>query len=121
MDFETLREYCLSFPEVTECFPFDESTLVFKVSGKMFLYTDLEDGEHWFNVKCDPEKAIELREKYSFVIPGFHANKKYWNTVRMDGVRDDLLQEWIFHSYTEVIKKLPKSKREELEKSLNEI
>ena len=72
MDIESLREYCLSFPQTTECFPFDETTLVFKVAGKMFLYTDISNStETWANVKCDPELAIELREKYPTVLPGY--------------------------------------------------
>lgn len=70
MDIESIREYCLSFPLVTECFPFDEYVLVFKVEGKMFLYTDLSNPEPAFNVKCDPEFALELREKYNEVRPG---------------------------------------------------
>lgn len=99
MDIESLRIYCLSLPEVTESFPFDESTLVFKVNDKMFLLTDLID-QFAMTVKCDPEKAIEIREQYSSVIPGYHMNKKYWNTVLIDGsVSDNILIEWVNDSY----------------------
>jgi len=99
MDIESLREYCLSLPDVTEGFPFDETTLVFKVKGKMFLLTDLE-GPLTMNVKCEPEKAVELREQYSCVKPGYHMNKKHWNTVEIDGsVTDKVLKEWIDESY----------------------
>lgn len=105
MDIESLREYCLSLPDVTEGFPFDQTTLVFKVNGKMFLLTDLE-GPLSMNVKCDPEKAAELREQYTCVRPGYHMHKKYWNTVDIDGtVSDKILIEWINHSYELVSKK----------------
>lgn len=109
MDIESLREYCLSLPDVSEGFPFDETTLVFKVKGKMFLLTDLE-GPLTMNVKCDPEKAVELREVYSCVIPGWHMNKKHWNTVQIDGsVSDNLLIEWINDSYNLVAGKKKRS------------
>lgn len=109
MDIESLREYCLSLPDVSEGFPFDETTLVFKVKGKMFLLTDLE-GPLTMNVKCDPEKAVELREEYSCVIPGWHMNKKHWNTVQIDGsVSDNLLIEWINDSYNLVAGKKKRS------------
>jgi predicted DNA-binding protein (MmcQ/YjbR family) len=109
MDIEQIREYCLSLPEVTESFPFDETTLVFKVRGKMFLLTDLE-GQFSINVKCDPEKAIELREQYPCVIPGYHMNKQNWNTVVIDGtITDQVLIEWVNDSYSLVIK--PKTKK----------
>lgn len=114
MNIESLREYCLSKKEVSESFPFDESTLVFKVFDKMFVLTDVE-GDLSINLKCDPEKAIELREKYPAVQPGYHMNKKYWITVMIDGsVSDLLLREWIDHSYDEVVKKIPKIKQDQL-------
>ena len=114
MNIEAFREYCLDKKGVTEEFPFDESTLVFKVLGKMFALTDLK-GEFSINLKCDPEKAIELREKYSAVQPGYHMSKKHWNTVRDDGsVTDELLCNWIDDSYNLVVDKLPKSKKAEL-------
>jgi predicted DNA-binding protein (MmcQ/YjbR family) len=114
MNIETLREYCLSKKGATECFPFNEVTLVFKVCDKMFALTNLEN-ELTINLKCDPEKAIELREKYDFVIPGYHMNKKLWNTIIINQMLPDkLLYEWIDHSYTEVINKLPKNTYKQL-------
>jgi predicted DNA-binding protein (MmcQ/YjbR family) len=109
MNIEELRTYCLQKPLTTECFPFDESTLVFKVGGKMFLLTDLNNAMS-VNVKCDPEMAIELREKYSSVLPGYHMNKQHWNTVIIDGtVPDKIIYQWIDVSYDLVFKSLPKS------------
>ncbi len=114
MNIEELREYCLLKKGVTESFPFDETTLVFKVSGKMFLLTDLEDGFS-INVKCDPELAVELRERYPVVIPGYHMNKTSWNTIFIDGsIADNQLYEWIDHSYDEVVKKMTKKQRDSL-------
>ncbi len=108
MNFESLRDYCLSKKSVTESFPFNESVLVFKVENKMFLLTDLED-EFKISVKCDPDLAIELREKYSFVKEGYHLNKRFWNTIYIeDETSDSFLIEWIDHSYNEVVKTLPK-------------
>ncbi len=108
------REFCLSFPGAEESFPFDEETLVFKVKGKMFSATDVDSFE-LINVKCDPVKAIKLREKYPFVIPGYHMNKKHWNSIKMDHpVPDGLLKEWISNSYQLVVAKLPKKTQEEL-------
>lgn len=105
MDIETLREYCLSKKGVTESFPFDDVTLVFKVNGKMFALVNL-DGDLSVNIKCDPEKAIELREHYPSVLPGYHMDKKHWNTVMIDGtVSDQLLKEWITDSYYLIVKK----------------
>lgn len=100
MDIETLREYCLSKPGAEEGFPFGDDTLVFKVKGKIFLLVGLSGSPLQFNVKCDPDKALELRENYSSVIPGYHMNKKHWNTVIVDGsVNDKLLKSWIDDSY----------------------
>lgn len=116
MNIEELRIYCLSIKGAEECFPFDETTLVFKVMGKMFGYVGLEAGNGDFSIslKCDPERAIELRERYSGVIPGYHSNKKYWNTVYIESdVPDNVLKELITHSVDEVIKKLPKKQQEE--------
>ena len=114
MNIEELRTYCLSKKAVTEGFPFDEETLVFKVLDKMFLLTNI-NGELRMNVKCDPEKAIELRESYPSVLPGYHMNKKYWNTVVIDGsVSNELLKEWIDESYDLVVEKMPKKKQNEL-------
>ncbi len=108
MNIEELREYCLSKKGATECFPFDEVTLVFKIGEKMFALTNL-DGDLSINLKCDPEKAIELREKYPTVKPGYHMNKKLWNTVEMDDtVKDSLIKEWIDDSYQLVFDSLTK-------------
>lgn len=116
MNLEEVREYCLSIKGASECFPFDETVLVFKVMDKMFAYTFLGASANDFriNLKCDPEKAIELRERFTGIIPGYHANKKYWNTVYIDSdVPDKLLKELINHSVEEVIKKLSKAKQRE--------
>ncbi len=100
MNIETLRNYCLSKPAVEETLPFGPDTLVYKVNGKIFLLTGLDEESLRFNVKCDPDKAIELREEYPCVQPGYHMNKKHWNTVLVDGsVPNALVKEWIDHSY----------------------
>lgn len=114
MNIEDLRLYCLSKKGVSEEFPFDETTLVYKVMDKMFALTDLE-GEFSMNLKCDPDKAIELREKYTAVKPGYHMNKKHWNTVYVDAsVSYELLISWIDDSYKLVVDKLTKAKKVEL-------
>jgi len=123
MNIEEIREYCLSIKGAEECFPFDETTMVFKVMGKMFAYMGLERRDDGFmiNLKCDPEKAIELRERYEAVIPGYHSNKKYWNSVYFErGVPDEEVKEWIHHSVDEVIKKLPKKSQQEYAEMKNE-
>jgi predicted DNA-binding protein (MmcQ/YjbR family) len=114
MNIEELRDYCLQKPGSTESFPFGEDTLVFKVREKIFLLTGLSDGNR-FNAKCDPERAIELRERYDEVQPGYHMNKKHWNTVYMDGgLTTKQLHEIIDHSYTLVLDRLPKKIRDEI-------
>ena len=111
MDIETYREYCLTKKGVTEEFPFDKQILVYKVMSKIFTATDV-DLFASVNVKCDPEKAIELREKHPGVIPGYHMNKQHWNTLLMDGyLPDRLIKEWIDDSYNLVVKKLTKKER----------
>jgi len=116
MNIETLREYCLSKKGATESFPFDEETLVFKVMGKMFALVSLEDNFS-INLKCHPEKAIELREHYPSVLPGYHMDKKHWNTVMIDGgIQDDQIFEWIDDSYRLVILKLTAREKEKLSK-----
>ena len=85
MNVETLQEYCLNKPGAEETLPFGPDTLVYKVNGKAFLLTGLDSETLQFNVKCDPDKAIELREEYACVLPGYHMNKKHWNTIVMDG------------------------------------
>jgi predicted DNA-binding protein (MmcQ/YjbR family) len=116
MNIEEIRLFCLSLKGTTEDLPFDESTLVFKVRNKIFVLTSL-DKPFSLNLKCDPEKAIELRERYEAVQPGFHMNKKHWNTVNLDGsVSDTLIMEWILHSYNLVVKGLSGKERLALEK-----
>jgi predicted DNA-binding protein (MmcQ/YjbR family) len=111
MNIEEFREYCMLKPWVTEEFPFDEVTLVFKLAGKVFVLTNL-DGDWSLNLKCDPERAIELREQYPAIQPGYHMNKVHWNTVMMDGsLSQKLILELIDHSYQLVVAKLPKSKK----------
>jgi predicted DNA-binding protein (MmcQ/YjbR family) len=115
MNIETLREYCLSKKAVTESFPFGENTLVFKVKDKIFLLVSLSSNPLQFNAKCEPEKAIELREQYDAVQPGYHMNKKHWNTVIIDGsIPAALIKEMIDDSYNLIVQSLPKKTREEL-------
>lgn len=111
MNVEKAREYCLSKKGVTECFPFDDVSLVMKVMDKMFALIDLE-GTDSISLKCDPEYAIELRERYSAVNGAYHFNKKYWNSVCFDQDADDrLIEHLIDHSYEEVLKKFTKKLR----------
>jgi len=111
MNIEELTEYCLSKPDATEDFPFDETTLVFKVMGKMFALTNLE-GNWSLSLKCDPERAVELREQYPAIQAAYHMNKTHWNTVMLDGsLSQQLILEMIDHSYQLVVDKLPKSKK----------
>jgi predicted DNA-binding protein (MmcQ/YjbR family) len=112
MNIETLRDYCLSKPGVEETLPFGPDTLVYKVSGKAFLLTGLDSETLQFNVKCDPVKATELREEFACVLPGYHMNKKHWNTIVVDGtVSSNQLKEWIDDSYELVTSKLPAKKK----------
>lgn len=112
MNIEDIRDYCLSLSNVTECMPFDDKTLVFKVMGKIFCVASLE-GDLEIALKCNPEIAIELRERYWAVRPGYHFNKRYWNTVSVNGIVDNqLIKDWIDVSYQEVIKKLPKKEQQ---------
>jgi len=111
MNIETLQQYCLSKPGVEETLPFGPDTLVYKVNGKVFLLTGLDSEDFRFNVKCDPDKALELREEFPCVLPGFHMNKKHWNTIVVDGsASSQQLKEWIDHSYDLVTAK-PKSQK----------
>ncbi|MEM6361843.1 MAG: MmcQ/YjbR family DNA-binding protein [Bacteroidota bacterium] len=117
MDIESFREYCMAKPGVTEGFPFDNQTLVFKVMGKMFALCDV-DLFTFINLKCDPERAIELREQYEGIKPGYHMNKALWNSVYMDGtVPDNLTLELTDHSYKLVAASLSKKLKEELANS----
>ena len=114
MNIEELRDYCLGLKGVTESFPFDETTLVFKVAGKMFCLTDLEDS-FGVNLKNDPVKNIELREEFPAIKPGYHMNKKHWNTVEIDGsVPNEMLKNLINESYDLVVQSLTKKKQQEL-------
>lgn len=114
MNIEQLRDYCLSLKDVSEEFPFGNETLVYKVKGKIFLLCGLDNAPLQFNVKCDPDRALELREEYPAIIPGYHMNKKHWNTVLVDGsLSYTLIKELINHSYELVYKSLPKKLREE--------
>jgi predicted DNA-binding protein (MmcQ/YjbR family) len=113
MDIESLREYCLSKAGAEETLPFGPTTLVFKVGGKAFLLVGLDREQLQFNVKCDPEKAEELRETFNCVLPGYHMNKKHWNTIVVDGsVSNRQLKEWIDDSY-ELVKKGPPRKKKD--------
>lgn len=113
MNVESIREYCLSKKGVTESFPFDDVSLVMKVMNKMFALIDLEEAVS-IALKCDPERAIELREYYSGIEGAYHFNKKYWNRVYLNrDVDDQLIKTLIDHSYEEVIKKFTKKQRAE--------
>jgi predicted DNA-binding protein (MmcQ/YjbR family) len=105
MDIVSLREYCISKKDVTESFPFGDDTLVFKTGGKIFALVNLE-GDPAINLKCEPAFALELRERYSSVLPGYHMNKIHWNTIVLDGtIIDSEILKWIDHSYDSVSKK----------------
>lgn len=115
MNSETFRDYCLTKPGVTESFPFGPETLVFKVGGKIFAITNLENQPLTVALKCEPEKAVQLRETFEAVQPGYHLNKKHWNTVTADNsVPDRSLREWIDDSYSLVYASLSKAVRAEL-------
>jgi predicted DNA-binding protein (MmcQ/YjbR family) len=117
MDLEQFREHCLNKAHVTEGTPFGETVLVFKVGGKMFALASLDEVPTTANLKCDPDRALELRDRYEQVRPGYHMNKKHWNTVELGrGIPDAELREMIDHSYELVVKSLPKAKRAKLRK-----
>lgn len=119
MNTESLHEYCMSLKGAESCFPFDDVSLVLKVEGKMFALIPLDEPELQITLKCDPEKAIELREHYDCVTGAFHFNKKYWNSIYLNrGMSDDEVKSWIRHSIDEVMKKLPKKVRDEYYKDL---
>lgn len=115
MDIETLREYCLKKLGTTEELPFDEHNLVFKVMGKIFCILPLNSPESQCNLKCDPQRAIELRDEHHEIIPGFHMNKKHWNTIKLEGrLSNALITALVDHSYDLVVAKLPRKLKEEL-------
>ena len=111
MNIEEFRDYCLAKPGTTDETPFGPETLVLKVGGKLFALTDIDTFAS-LNLKCDPERAAELREQYDYVLPGFHMNKKHWNTVQIGtGATDFQLRQWIDDSYNLVVNSLPKAAR----------
>ena len=115
MNLEELRNYCISKNGVEETLPFGPDTLVYKVMGKVFLLTGIEYNPIQFNIKCDPEKAIELREQFSCVIPAYHMNKKHWITVISDGsLSNKLIEELINDSYNLVVNGLTRKEKDEL-------
>lgn len=118
MEMDILYNYCKLLPFSEETFPFDNETLVFKVFGKMFALLDLS-GKNTINLKCDPQYAEELREQYSSIIPGYHMNKKHWNTINYNNVeiKDDLIKHLVIHSYKLVVAALPKKQKELCAKS----
>jgi len=116
MNIDLIRQHCLKKKGVTESFPFDDETLVFKVMGKMFALTSLTPPLS-INLKCDPERGVELREEYAEIKPGYHMNKTHWNTVDLNGtLRTNFVKELIDHSYELVVNSLPKKVKVELEK-----
>jgi len=115
MNVEEYREYCISKKGVTESFPFDEVTLVFKVMGKMFALCGLDHVPLRINLKCNPDKAIELREEHDGIIEGWHMSKKHWNTVYLDKIPKNLTLELIDHSYDLVVSKLTKKMKAALD------
>lgn len=115
MNIEDLRTYCLSKKGSSESFPFDNDTLVFKVLDKAFALCGITSDPLSINLKCDPEYAIELREKYPNVYPGYHMNKKHWNTIDLDGsVQDRTIRQWIDNSYNLVVNNLTSKQKKEL-------
>ena len=115
MNIETLRDFCLAKKGVEEGLPFGPETLVFKVGGKLFLLASLDSVPLQFNVKCDPEQAISLREQYACVQPGYHMNKQHWNTVIVNGTASEkFLRQWIDDSYALVLNSLPKKIKEQI-------
>lgn len=114
MNIEEYRDFCLALPGVTEGFPFGPETLVFKVMDKMFALTNIENYD-FVNLKCDPVRAITLREEYNGISPGWHMNKVHWNSVKTSAdVEDELFTELIRHSYDLIVESLPKKTKEEL-------
>ncbi|NWK56703.1 MmcQ/YjbR family DNA-binding protein [Verrucomicrobiaceae bacterium N1E253] len=116
MDLPELIDHCLALKGVEETTPFGPDVLVYKVMGKMFALTSPDGFPSRVNLKCDPERAVELRDEYASILPGYHMNKRHWNTVVLDGgVPDPLMRELIEHSYQLVVKGLTKKRRDELE------
>ena len=117
MNIEQLRECCLSLKGTTESMPFDDSTLVIKVQNKMFALIPLNTSEQSISLKCEPERAIILREEFSYILPAWHFNKKHWNMIMMNpNLSESFMNEMIKDSYNLVVAGLPKKLREELER-----
>jgi predicted DNA-binding protein (MmcQ/YjbR family) len=115
MDLESFRQYCLAKSGASESTPFGEDVLVFKVAGKMFALAPLDEVPSTVNLKCNPDLALELRDRYEQIRPGYHMNKKHWNTVELDsGIPDGELRNMIDHSYEQVVEGLPKAQRAKL-------
>jgi predicted DNA-binding protein (MmcQ/YjbR family) len=115
MDVGLFREYCLKKPHATEGMPFGEDVVVFKVAGKMFALVALDEVPATANLKCDPDLALDLRDRFEYVRPGYHMNKKHWNTVEIDsGISDAEVKKMIDHSYELVLQSLPKTVRANL-------
>ncbi len=116
MNIEDYRKFCLTLKGSEESMPFDDKALVFSVGTKMFSFTNSIETFDLINVKCEPEQAIELRERFNSVIPGYYMNKKYWNSIKMDhSISDEQIEEWIVNSYKIVVSKLTKKKKKELD------
>lgn len=115
MTIEAIREYCLSKSHTTEDMPFDQSVLALRVAGKIFLLTNIDEDPLRINLKCDPEKALRLRDEFEDVIPGYHMNKKHWNTVNCEGeLKSSFIKRLIDHSYELIVNSFSKKKRSEL-------
>lgn len=120
MNIDQLREFCLSIQGATEDMPFEDPYLVFRVMGKWFAVVPLQDPELKINLKCDPDRAIDLRDRYQSVQPAWHFNKKYWNAILLNqDMNDETVKQWIRHSVEEVIKKLPKKVQAEYRENKN--
>ena len=115
MNLEELRTYCLSLPHVTEDMPFGEDFLVFRICNRIFALTNLEHIPVSVSLKCEPERAVELREQYpDKIVAGYHLNKKHWNTVPLESLPEVLIKEMVQHSYNQVLAKIPKKEKEAL-------
>lgn len=116
MNIEELRDYCLAKKGCTESFPFDENVLAFKVGNKIFGLTNIHSEQRQINLKCDPERAIQLRQDFpEQILPGYHMSKKHWNTINYEQIPLSMVQELVDHSYNLVVQNLPKSTREQIQ------
>ncbi len=118
MNLDELRDFCSSKPGVEECFPFGEETMVFKVMGKMFVLVGMDSIPLTINIKAEPDAILEQREQYSAVSPGYHQNKKYWNTITLDdSISNTVLKRWIEGSYSAAASKLSKLSKDRLQEA----